>query len=103
MIRGFVEAEEPDLLVVVLVVVAVDAGADPRVFVPLVDFDKLEDPSIIEALEIADALGDVEVAEVEDPTVTKSLQAAGKAAGFRTKRPVVELLGTCANCADKRA
>ena len=44
-----------------------------------------------------------EVAEVEDPTVTKSLQAAGKAAGFRTKRPVVELLGTCANCADKRA
>ena len=26
----------------------VDAGADPRVFVPLVDFDKLEDPSIID-------------------------------------------------------
>lgn len=44
-----------------------------------------------------------EVAEVEDPTITKSLQAAGKAAGFRTERPVVELLGTCANCADKRA
>ena len=26
----------------------VDAGADPRVFVPLVDFDKLDDPSIID-------------------------------------------------------
>ena len=26
-----------------------DEGADPRVFVPLVDFDKLEDPSIIDA------------------------------------------------------
>jgi hypothetical protein len=26
----------------------VDAGTDPRVFVPLVDIDKLEDPSIID-------------------------------------------------------
>lgn len=26
-----------------------DEGADPRVFVPLVDFEKLEDPSIIDA------------------------------------------------------
>ena len=26
----------------------VEAGADPRVFVPLVDFEKLEDPSIID-------------------------------------------------------
>lgn len=43
-----------------------------------------------------------EVAEVEDSTVVKSLKAAGKAAGFRTKRPVVELLGTCAQCIDKR-
>jgi Fur family zinc uptake transcriptional regulator len=42
-----------------------------------------------------------EVAEVEDPSVMKSLKAAGKAIGFRTKRPVVELLGTCAQCADK--
>ena len=43
-----------------------------------------------------------EVAEVEDPSIARSLQAAGKAAGFRTKRPVVELLGTCAQCAEKR-
>ncbi|MET0067046.1 MAG: transcriptional repressor [Candidatus Thiodiazotropha sp.] len=39
-----------------------------------------------------------EVAEVEDPRVTESLQAAGQAQGFRTHRPVVELLGTCADC-----
>ena len=37
-----------------------------------------------------------EVAEVEDPSVTESLKAAGKALGFRTKRPVVEVRGTCA-------
>lgn len=43
-----------------------------------------------------------EVAEVEDPSVSKSLKAAGKAIGFRTKRPVVELLGTCAQCTTKR-
>jgi hypothetical protein len=27
----------------------VEAGADPLVFVPMVDFDKLEDPSITDA------------------------------------------------------
>lgn len=43
-----------------------------------------------------------EVAEVEDPGVAKSLKAAGKAIGFHTKRPIVELLGTCAQCAAKR-
>jgi Fur family zinc uptake transcriptional regulator len=42
-----------------------------------------------------------EVAEVEDTSVAKSLKAAGKALGFRTKRPIVELLGTCAQCAAK--
>lgn len=42
-----------------------------------------------------------EVAEVEDSGVTESLKAAGQAIGFRTKRPVVELLGTCAQCAAK--
>lgn len=42
-----------------------------------------------------------EVAEVEDTSVARSLKAAGKAIGFRTKRPVVELLGTCAQCAAK--
>jgi hypothetical protein len=29
--------------------VVADEGADPMVFVPLVDFDKLADPSIIDA------------------------------------------------------
>ena len=48
---------------------------------------------------ICDACG--EVAEVEDTSVAKSLKAAGKAQGFRTKRPIVELLGTCAQCASK--
>lgn len=43
-----------------------------------------------------------EVTEVEDPSVAKSLKAAGKAIGFRTKRPVVELLGICAQCVAKR-
>ncbi len=42
-----------------------------------------------------------EVAEFEDPSVANSLKAAGKAVGFRTKRPVVELLGTCAQCIAK--
>ncbi len=42
-----------------------------------------------------------EVAEVEDTSVVKSLKAASKAQGFRTKRPIVELLGTCAHCAGK--
>ena len=43
-----------------------------------------------------------EVAEVEDPSVANSLKAAGKAIGFRTKRPVVELLGICAQCIAKQ-
>ncbi len=43
-----------------------------------------------------------EVSELEDSAVARSLQAAGKAAGFRTTRPVVELLGTCAQCDDKK-
>lgn len=43
-----------------------------------------------------------EVAEIADPSMTKILKAAGKAIGFRTKRPVVELLGTCAQCNAKR-
>jgi Fur family zinc uptake transcriptional regulator len=42
------------------------------------------------------------VAEVEDSSVAKSLKAAGQSVGFRTKRPVVELLGTCAQCVAKR-
>ena len=49
---------------------------------------------------ICDACG--EVAEVEDTGVTDSLKAAGRAVGFRTKRPVVELLGTCAQCVEER-
>ena len=43
-----------------------------------------------------------EVAEIEDSSITKSLKAAGKAIGFRTKRPVVELVGTCARCNAKQ-
>ena len=42
-----------------------------------------------------------EVVEVEDPGVSDSLKAAGKAVGFRARRPVVEVLGTCAQCSDK--
>ena len=43
-----------------------------------------------------------EVVEVEDSSVARSLKAAGKAIGFRTKRPVIELVGTCAQCSTKR-
>lgn len=43
-----------------------------------------------------------EVAEVEDASVAESLKAAGKAIGFRAKRPIVEVLGTCAQCDAKR-
>lgn len=43
-----------------------------------------------------------EVAEVEDPSVAESLRIAGKARGFFTRRPVVELLGTCAQCRSKK-
>ena len=43
-----------------------------------------------------------EVAEVEDPGMDKSLNALRKTFGFRTKRPVMELLGTCAQCIAKQ-
>lgn len=38
------------------------------------------------------------VTEVEDLGVAKSLETAGEAIGFRSKRPVVEVLGICAQC-----
>lgn len=42
-----------------------------------------------------------EVSEIENDAIAESLHSAGTAAGFTTKRPVVELLGTCAQCAHK--
>ena len=43
--------------------------------------------------------------EAQEPTaaeaVLQSLQSAAKTTGFETKRPVVELLGTCAQCTRK--
>jgi Fur family zinc uptake transcriptional regulator len=43
-----------------------------------------------------------EVNEMENDAIAQSLRTAERAAGFKTKRPVVELLGTCAQCAGKR-
>jgi Fur family zinc uptake transcriptional regulator len=43
-----------------------------------------------------------EVLEVEDACEAKNLQAAGTASGFRTKRLIVEVLGTCGHCSAKR-
>lgn len=43
-----------------------------------------------------------EVNEVEDSAVERSLEAAGRAHGFQAQRPVVEILGTCAQCAGKK-
>lgn len=42
-----------------------------------------------------------EVSELESEAVMRSLQSAAKTTGFETKRPVIELLGTCAQCARK--
>lgn len=41
------------------------------------------------------------VNEVEDSGLAHSLQAAEQNQGFRTRRPVVELLGTCSQCTGK--
>jgi len=42
-----------------------------------------------------------EVAELENENIEQSLRTVAETAGFRTERPVVELLGTCAQCAGK--
>jgi len=42
------------------------------------------------------------VLERAEASVAESLRAAGQACGFRTKRPIVEVLGTCAECDAKR-
>lgn len=39
-----------------------------------------------------------EVSEMESEAIVQSLHAAEKATGFKTKHPVVELLGTCLEC-----
>ena len=44
-----------------------------------------------------------EVAEVEDKSLNESLDNAGKAIGFKTIHPVVELMGTCADCSAKKS
>ncbi len=42
-----------------------------------------------------------EVNELHDDSVARILQSAEQANGFETKRRVVELIGTCAQCAHK--
>jgi Fur family zinc uptake transcriptional regulator len=42
------------------------------------------------------------VCELENEGVMHSLRSAAEATGFEPKRPVVELLGTCARCARGR-
>jgi Fur family zinc uptake transcriptional regulator len=39
------------------------------------------------------------VRELESPGIAECLRSAEETAGFKTERPVVELLGTCAQCA----
>jgi Fur family zinc uptake transcriptional regulator len=39
------------------------------------------------------------VCELEDPVVSRSVQAAADASGFRAEHPVVEIRGRCARCA----
>ena len=43
-----------------------------------------------------------DVAELEDSAVSDSLRAACDAAGFESRRPLIELLGTCADCSRKQ-
>ncbi len=38
------------------------------------------------------------VDEMHSEEIARSLRSSGQAKGFRTRRPVVELLGTCARC-----
>jgi Fur family zinc uptake transcriptional regulator len=38
------------------------------------------------------------VRELEDPVVSRSVQAAAAATGFQSERPVVEIRGRCARC-----
>ena len=45
---------------------------------------------------ICDDCGDV--TEIEDFSMSKRLKEMSKSKGFRAKRPVVELLGTCEQC-----
>ncbi|MBK1721019.1 Fur family transcriptional regulator [Thiocystis violacea] len=42
------------------------------------------------------------VTELEDAAIARSLKSAAKESGFRPERRVVELIGTCADCAHKR-
>lgn len=43
-----------------------------------------------------------DVSEVEDSDVQASLQAATKAQGFVSNRPIIEVIGTCADCTEKQ-
>jgi len=43
-----------------------------------------------------------DVVELENQAVMHSLRSAARAIGFETRRPVVELLGTCAQCARRQ-
>lgn len=42
-----------------------------------------------------------EVSEMENDAIVQCLQSAASSTGFKTSRPVVEILGTCAECAQK--
>ena len=42
-----------------------------------------------------------DVAEVEDEAISERLMEASRAVGFKTDRPVVEIMGTCSDCVEK--
>jgi Fur family zinc uptake transcriptional regulator len=42
-----------------------------------------------------------EVTEIEDEAIARSLRTAARETGFRAQRRVVEVIGTCAGCAEK--
>lgn len=42
-----------------------------------------------------------EVTELEDDGIAGSLCSAAAGSGFRPRRPIVEIIGTCASCAHK--
>lgn len=43
-----------------------------------------------------------EVCEIENKAIAKSLHSAEQAAGFKTRHPVIELVGTCAQCQSEK-
>jgi Fur family zinc uptake transcriptional regulator len=43
-----------------------------------------------------------EVSEIENQAIARSLHSAERATGFKTRHPVIELVGTCKQCQSEK-